>query len=107
MEAGRADRRLLSTVSVLFFLSGATALAYEAMWFKRLSQVWGSSALALASVVACFLAGIGIGAWLGGRVADRLRRPLLAYAVCEVGIGLLALAVPREIFWLNGVSAAA
>jgi spermidine synthase len=93
------------TASVLFFLSGATALAWEVVWFKRFTQLFGSSSLAMASVVAAFLFGLGIGAYLFGRVADRLRRPLLVYALCELGIGVTALGVPWAIGQLFGLSA--
>jgi hypothetical protein len=47
-----------SLVSLLFLLSGATALAFEVVWIKRFSQIWGSSAEALAAVTAT-LGGVG------------------------------------------------
>ena len=96
----------LAIASALFFLSGATALAWEVVWFKRTSQLWGSSALAMASVVAAFLTGLGLGALLFGRRADALRRPLLVYALCEIGIGVLAIAVPFAFSALFGVNVA-
>jgi spermidine synthase len=85
---------------VLFFLSGATGLAYEIIWFKRFSHVWGNSTLAMAAVVASFLLGLGIGAYLLGKLADRVRAPLLWYGLCEGIIGLLALVVPIGIHLL-------
>ena len=50
-----------------------------------------------AAVGASFLFGLGLGAWAIGRRADHLRSPLRAYALCEIAIGALALAVPFEI----------
>lgn len=87
-------RSLRLIASLLFLLSGATALTYETIWFKRFSHVWGNSSLAMAAVVASFLLGLGLGAWLAGRRADRLRRPLLLYALCELAIGTYAFFVP-------------
>ena len=84
-------------VSLLFVASGAVGLAYEVTWFRRFTHVWGSSGVALAAVVGSFLGGLGLGAWILGRVADRLRRPLRAYALAELGVGVLALLVPFEI----------
>src|SRR5688500_1274566 len=101
----RATRQGLWFASALFVLSGATGLAYEVIWFKRFAHVWGSSSLAMASVVASFLAGLGLGARLAGRLADRSKRPLFAYALCEAGVALCALLIPFVIPWL--VSAAA
>ncbi len=80
--------------STLFFLSGATALVYEVLWFRRIAHVWGSSSLAMAAVMAAFLLGLGLGARFLGRRADRVRRPLVGYAACEAGIALWALLVP-------------
>jgi spermidine synthase len=91
-------------LSALFFCSGATSLAYEVIWFKRFSHVWGNSALAMALVVSSFLVGLGIGALVFGRWADRTPRPALWYGWCEAGIGLLAILIPFEIAWLAGMN---
>lgn len=87
-------------VSVLFFMSGGIGLAYQVVWFKHYSHAWGNSTLAMAAVVTSFLAGLGIGAPLLGRWADRIQSPLLWYGVCEVVIAALAFVVPLEIHWL-------
>ena len=107
MQPERSEEKhpSLLLVSVLFLASGGTTLCYETVWLKRFGQVWGSSALSLATVVACFLFGLALGARLAGPLADRLRRPLLVYGICEVGIGLLALAVPWQQEWIARVVA--
>ncbi|MGH9389047.1 MAG: hypothetical protein ACRD1Z_05475, partial [Vicinamibacteria bacterium] len=66
--------------TALFFTSGATGLAYEVIWFRRFSHIWGASTLAMAAVVASFLLGLGIGAHFLGRKADRMATPLKGYA---------------------------
>ena len=93
-------RAVLLLASLCFFASGMTGLAYQVIWFKRFAHAWGSSGLAMGSVVASFLFGLGVGAWLLGRVADRVRRPLFWYGVFEIGIGLLAALIPFEIQFL-------
>ncbi|MFM7297409.1 MAG: fused MFS/spermidine synthase, partial [Planctomycetota bacterium] len=95
-----APRRSLWAAALLFVLSGLTGLVYETVWFKRLGHAWGSSSLAMASVVATFLCGLGLGAWIAGRIADRSHRPLALYGWCELGIAGLALLVPFEFGWL-------
>jgi spermidine synthase len=96
--------RALGAASALFFASGATGLAYEVIWFRRFSHIWGASTLAMAAVVASFLLGLGIGAQILGRTADRMATPLKGYAWSEAGIGLLALLVPYECVWLSALS---
>ena len=86
----------------MFFLSGATGLAYQVIWFKRFSHVWGNSSLAMGSVVASFLLGLGLGAHLFGGFADRSRSPIFWYGVFEAVIGLLVILIPLEITWLFG-----
>lgn len=73
-----------------------TGLSYEVIWFKQFSHVWGSSTVAMASVVGTFLLGLGVGAWMWGAVADSVAKPVLWYGLCEFGIGLLALIIPWE-----------
>ena len=72
----------------LFFLSGAAALAYEVVWVKLLTLQFGSAAWSISTVVASFMAGLGAGGAWAGRRADRIRRPLRAYALLELGIAV-------------------
>jgi spermidine synthase len=40
------------------------------------------------------MGGMALGAFFGGRIADRARRPLMIFALCEAGIGLFGAASP-------------
>ena len=51
-------------------------------------MTFGSSILAVSAVVAGFMGGMGIGAWLYHRVGERGSHPLTSYGILEVGIGL-------------------
>ncbi|MCA9575302.1 MAG: fused MFS/spermidine synthase [Myxococcales bacterium] len=73
------------------FCSGAAALLYESVWGRMLHRVFGVGDLAVATVLACFFLGLGVGSGLGGRWAQRVRSPTVAYAALEVGIALWAL----------------
>ncbi len=77
-------------VLVLFFCSGGTALVYEVVWSKLLSQMFGSTIYAQTVVLAAFMGGLALGNKLLGRWADRLRQPLLIYGYLEIAIGLFA-----------------
>ncbi len=77
----------------LFFLSGAVALVYEVLWLRRLGLLFGSTAFATAATLGAFMAGLGIGGYLGGRFAARARNPLRWYGFLEIGIAAGALLV--------------
>lgn len=79
-------------VSGFLFLSGAAALIYELVWSKYLGNVLGNSGQAHAVVLATFMGGLALGAFIFGRAADKARSPLRLYAVLELGIGVYALA---------------
>jgi spermidine synthase len=108
--AHAAQPRLLRGAAfVAFFLSGASSLVFQTLWSRQLSHVFGSSSLAVSSVVSVFMAGLGLGAFWFGRRADRVRDPLLLYAAAEFLVGCAALLVPwlvRADGWLAAVNAA-
>ncbi|MEM9557593.1 MAG: fused MFS/spermidine synthase [Acidobacteriota bacterium] len=79
--------------AVLFVFSGIGALVYELVWTRQFSLVFGASATAEASVLAAYMGGLGLGAWLMARWIGRVRHPLLVYAGLEVVIAAFALAV--------------
>ena len=81
------------TVRLLFFLSGASALAYEVLWTKWLTRVIGVTTFSVTTVVASFLTGLALGAaFFGGRI-DRSGRPLRLYAWLEAGVAACSLAL--------------
>ena len=87
----------LSLLLLCFFASGFAALLYQTAWTREFSTVFGTSELSIASVLAAYMAGLALGAAVAGRYVDRVRRPVLAYGVLELGIALGALAVPLGI----------
>jgi len=105
-QAGIRRSGAYVATSLLLLVSGGTALVYEVLWFKRFAHVWGNSSLAVAAVVASFLLGLGVGAYVFGRVADRVRTPLFWYGILELGVMLLALLVPVAMGVLGDVSGA-
>ncbi|MCP4676436.1 MAG: hypothetical protein GY854_13170 [Deltaproteobacteria bacterium] len=77
-----------------FLLSGISGLTLEVVWTRMLEHVFGATTLAIATVLTCFMGGLALGSWLFGRFADRLRSPLLVYAVAEGIIGVTAFIIP-------------
>ncbi|MBX5490077.1 MAG: fused MFS/spermidine synthase [Chloroflexi bacterium] len=94
---------LLRLLLLLFFCSGISGLVYQVLWLRILSLTFGVTVFAVSTVLASFMAGLALGSYLAGRIADRLRNPLLAYGTVEVCIGVAALLVPPLIFGLQGV----
>jgi spermidine synthase len=78
----------------LFLVSGATGLVYEVTWMRSLGTVFGNTVLAASTTLTAFMLGLALGSWLFGKLADRLRRPLVFYAGLELVVGAYAFAFP-------------
>jgi len=95
--------RLVWWLAALFFLSGASGLIYQVLWVRMLSLSFGITVYAVTVVLASFMGGLALGSFFGGRLAERIRRPLLAYGIIEVAVALVALATPYALTALQGV----
>src|SRR5262245_4457309 len=93
----------LALLLACFFLSGFAALLYQTAWTRELSFVFGTSELAVAAVLAAYMGGLALGSAAAARYAARLRRPVLAYGLLELGIAVSALSVPAGIRLINGI----
>src|SRR6266700_4098186 len=65
------------------------ARAYSLLFFFS-----GSTIQSITTVVAAYMGGLGLGAWLLGRKADRQARPAALYGWLEIAIGAFGLASP-------------
>ena len=84
--------RLRLALFAVFAATGFSALTLQVTWQRVISLHSGVDLVSFTTVVAAFLAGLGIGSLAGGVLADRLgpRRSLLLFAVANVGIALVA-----------------
>ena len=87
-------RTALTVLAGCFLLSGAASLMDQVVWLRYLALVFGNTTWAAATLLAVFMAGLGGGALLCGRLADRLHKPLVVYAVAEIGVAVFALVSP-------------
>ena len=97
----------------LYAASGAAALVYEVTWTRLLTLQLGHTVAAASTVLAAFMGGLAVGAWIAGtwnglkavpyersastpRVGDGLQAaPILrAYAILELIVGASAIALP-------------
>src|SRR5438477_273644 len=83
--------RRLRAIYGLFLVSGAAGLIYEVVWARLLKEVFGVTAYAVATVLAAYLGGLALGAWLLGSRVDRQTHPLRFYGFLELGIAATAL----------------
>ncbi len=101
-----APRRALPLLLLLFVGSGCSALVYEIVWFQLLQLVIGSTAVSLAVLLGTFMGGMCLGSVALPRVVSPRRHPLRVYALLELGIGLIGVAVLFAVPYLDGLYAA-
>ncbi len=90
-----SERGIQRFLLVAFGLSGGAALLYEVVWTRALSLIFGSTVYALSTMLATFMAGLALGGYIGGRLADRDKNLIFYFGLFEVGIGVFGLmAVP-------------
>ena len=73
-------------ILLFFFLSGLSALIYEIVWLRELGLVFGNTAYATSTVLAAYMAGLGIGAYYFGKRIDSNQDPIKVYAFLEGGV---------------------
>lgn len=83
--------RLSFALLVLFVLSGFAGLIYQSVWSHYLGLTLGHAAYAQSLVLAIYMGGMALGAWLASRYSLRWRNLILGYALVEGVIGLLGL----------------
>jgi len=99
----RARRARHALFGLIFVLSGAAGLVYELVWVRQLYQFFGSTIHSVTTVVAAYMGGLGLGAYVLGRRADRQANPAALYGRLEIAIGVFGVLSP----WiLRGIGAA-
>ena len=81
-------------VLAIFVLSGAAGLVYEIVWSRQLVLVFGNTTQAVSTILTGFFGGMAIGAFVGGRIADRVRSPLRMYGILELILVGVVLVTP-------------
>jgi predicted membrane-bound spermidine synthase len=85
---------LIVLAAAAFLLSGFAALIYQIAWQRLLVLPIGADVYSTTIIVAAFMAGLGCGSLVGGRIADRLsRRHCIAlFILAEVTVAAFGLA---------------
>lgn len=90
---------------VCFFFSGVAGLIYQTVWSQQFALIFGTSELAVATVLSAYMAGLALGAAVVRRRHARVSRPVRVYAVLELGIALTALLVPTALYLARDLQA--
>jgi spermidine synthase len=95
-----ASRAALALLCGCFVVSGFAALVYQTAWTRQFAIIFGTSELAIATVLAAYMGGLALGAWLAERFLPRVDRPVMTYALLELGIAASALFAVPALLWL-------
>ena len=91
-------RRAFLALSFPFFASGFAALTYQVCWQRLLFVAFGVDLESVTIIVSSFMLGLGAGALVGGRLADKYPSRIIAmFAIAEAAIGVFGLLSPTLI----------
>ncbi|MBI4229362.1 MAG: fused MFS/spermidine synthase [Planctomycetes bacterium] len=92
MQVSSGCRTLL--LAILFSLSGASALVYQVAWQRILALQSGVGIHSIATIVAAFMIGLGLGSHAGGAWSARCEPPraLALFATMELALAMFAVA---------------
>lgn len=93
----------LQPLLALFVLSGAAGLVYEVVWARQLVLVFGNTSQAVSTILTGFFSGLAVGGWLGGRLADRVARPLRMYGLLELMVVMVVILTPLSFRLLGSI----
>jgi len=93
-DRGHGTAALGLSLCLLFFISGTAGLIYEVAWKHLFTVTFGNTTYAVSVVISVFMAGLALGSYVLGKLADRTTHYLAVLALLEVAIAATALAVP-------------
>ncbi|OGZ72982.1 MAG: hypothetical protein A3A98_03165 [Candidatus Staskawiczbacteria bacterium RIFCSPLOWO2_01_FULL_40_39] len=82
------------------FLSAVTTVGYELLSGSILTQLLGSSVLAFSLTIGVYLAALGVGGWLSGKLADKKIAPGLI--LIESSVAIIGGSLAVFFYWVYG-----
>jgi spermidine synthase len=67
---------------------------YQVVWQRLLTVYYGVGPVATTLIVSTYMLGLGLGALVGGVLAERLKRRVLFYVIVEMALGIFGAASP-------------
>src|SRR5947207_6333136 len=97
----------VALVSLILFLSGASALLFQTLWLRLSGLAFGNSVWAAALILSSFMTGLALGSAIAASLTLRRARPLRLYAALEVAVAgfgcTLVFAIPLLGEWLRPI----
>ena len=93
------ERLTAAAIGVAVFLAGAALLSLEIASSRVMAPYFGNSLFVWGALIGVVLAGLSLGYWIGGTVADRMATPRFFVGIL-VFSALLVLAIPFVDGWL-------
>ncbi|MBC9228953.1 fused MFS/spermidine synthase [bacterium SPL81] len=86
------ETKRLSNLAGFFFISGFSALIYQICWQRLLFTGIGVDLTSITVIVSVFMFGLGVGAFWGGRIADKFdKQIIIIFCIIEFFIGVFGL----------------
>ena len=97
-----SQRELISTLAAIFFISGFSALIYQVCWQRLLFTGFGVDLTSVTIIISIFMVGLGVGAFYGGRVADKFKgNTIFIFCLIEFLIGVFGFFSNKLILFLQ------
>ena len=97
------NRSHANLLSVVFGISGATALIYDIVWSRLLQTIFGSTLYSTSTIFAAFSLGLSIGAFALRNHANTTKQPLVQLTLIEIAIGLYGIFITTIFSAVNAV----
>jgi spermidine synthase len=89
LQLNLSGNRAVVFLGALFFASGFSALNYQIAWQRALFGWYGVDLDSVSAIVSIFMFGLGVGALIGGWLADRFpARRIMVFSVIEMMIAV-------------------
>lgn len=89
------SRSVLILLPCIFFFSGAGSLVYQVVWQRMLTLYYGVGSVSTTIIVSVYMLGLGIGAYAGGLLAERVKNRIALYCAIELLLGFFGFISPH------------
>ncbi len=84
----KRKRTKITLLGIVFFASGFSSLIYQVAWQRILTLYYSVENISTTLIVCVYMLGLGLGAIIGGKLAERTKQKIGLYFAIELLIGL-------------------